>query len=483
MKCFKFKAVNDAVALKSRVAGLISETEKSLSQLGAGRKGFDELDAHLTRFYNSAMPLQFLRLTSDDSSIRAAATEASAMIEQFELAVAKNGALYRLVKDCDIPADDKEATRARELYLRDMELIGASHLASEEQSKAMEIKGKIVELQARFSKNIADDTTHIFFTREELDGMDESFLKSLDTDDENRFKITLDYPICGPVMQLCTNAETRKRLVAISGQKAVAKNESLLPEIIKLRQQVANLLGFESDSALNMARNQRMAGDSVAEVEKFLAKILASLKSKCAQERNEVRAYKGENVDFYPWDGSFYGNIRMKEKYAIDSQKVKEYFPLPHVLKGVLECYSKLLGVTFERDEEAESESWHADVQAYRMLNTEDGKFLARFYLDLHPRTGKYSHAACWWMGKRGMDEESFPQVCMVTNFTKKTAERPALLRFGEVETLFHEFGHVCHACLSQNRYQRLNWTWKAVEMDFVSINPHQLSHFTNLIC
>jgi Zn-dependent oligopeptidase len=173
----------------------------------------------------------------------------------------------------------------------------------------------------------------------------------------------------------------------------------------------------------------------------------------------------------YPYDLSFYNNIRMKTQFNVDHEKIKEYFPLDFVLTGVLDCYSKLLSVTFQRDTEAEAASWHSDVRAYTMYDKADSRPLARFYLDLHPRTGKYTHAACWWLQKKGQAEGSMPTVCMVTNFTSPTADRPALLRFSEVETLFHEFGHVCHACLSQNQFQRLNWTWKAVEMDVLEVD------------
>ncbi len=136
----------------------------------------------------------------------------------------------------------------------------------------------------------------------------------------------------------------------------------------------------------------------------------------------------------YPWDLAFLGNLRQKQKYNLDHERIKEFFPLEHVLAGVFACYSKVLGVRFERDHEAEAHSWHPDVQAYKTYDAATEVFLARFYLDLHPRQGKYTHAACWWMGKKGQEDGSHPTVCMVTNFSEKSATRPALLRFSEVE-------------------------------------------------
>lgn len=466
----QFGVWNSASSVKKSVEQSIELARTSLR----AARDLKSVDSALTTFFNSAMPVQFLRLVSVNDEVRAAATESLEMIEKFELEVARDEELYKAVVKNNSKDDDAQDVRARQLYARDFELRGGVHLSAEKRSSLSQLRDRVVELQGLFSKNIADDASHVVFTREDLDGLDDAFLGSLERTADGGYVVTLRYPHANPVMQLAKSGATRKRMWQAVSRKAAATNTDVLPKIVDLRLQIAHLLGFSSDAQVCFSHQQRMAGEQVEDVDRFLERIEHMIAPKKEEEIEALKAIKREvepgSVDLFPWDISFLLNLRMKREFDVDHQLVKEYFPLDHVVEGVFSCYSKLLGLNFVRDDEAEKASWHPSVRAYRVHDAGTQEFLARFYLDLHPRTGKYTHAACWWLQKRGQEANSHPTVCMVTNFTEPTKDRPALLRFSEVETFFHEFGHVCHACLSNARYQRLNWTWKAVEMDFLEV-------------
>ncbi len=430
MRAFNFSRFTSGQAVRAATEAIVADTRRALSAASSLR----DLDRALTTFYNAAMPIQFLRLTSTHEEVRAAASESQGAVERMELEVVSDRRLFEIVRNeqCE---GDKEATRAKELYLVDFELKGGAALGEEAQKELMQLKNRIVELQGRYSKNLADDATKVAVSREELAGLGDDFISGLEQTPEGLFVVTLRYPHVNPVMQLATSEETRKKLWIASCHKAVPANLELLPEIVTLRRRIAELLlgPNHCDADLAVARGRRMAGESVEDVTTFLDRIETMLKEKAASELKDLHEIKGSTV-IYPWDAGFLGNLRQKRKYNLDHELIKQYFPLDQVLSGVFACYSKLLGVRFERDHEAESVSWHPDVQAYKMYDAQTETYLARFYLDLHPRQGKYTHAACWWMGKKGQEDGTHPTVCMITNFSEKTADAPALLRFSEVE-------------------------------------------------
>lgn len=472
--CFDFVGFDNVMTVSNIIKKAIDDARSQLQIANS----MQSIDLALTVFYNTVMPVQFLRLVSTNDKVRDVATNMYAEIQRFELEFARDERLFKIINETS--DDNPETKRAKQMYLLDFELKGGLKLDLDSRSSLGKLKDKVIELCSAFQKNLADDANHILLTRDELDGLDESFINNLDQKD-GKYVVTIKYPHSGPVMRLANRPETRRHMWLAMKMKAIPSNVPLLPEIVSLRKEIASLLGFDSDASLSLSNGQRMV-ESPKQVTEFLDRIANLLKKKTEDEMTSLRKIKGamdvnltdvNNVDIYPWDISYLTNKRMKAEFSVDHELVKEYFPLENVLNGILHCYSTLLSVTFKRDVEAEKMAWHKDVHCFQMLDTKSGNFIARFYLDLHPRPGKYSHAACWWLTKKGQAPSSYPMVCVVTNFTEKTMgsqARPALLRFNEVETFFHEFGHACHACLSNSIYQRLNWTWTAVEMDFLEV-------------
>ena len=176
------------------------------------------------------------------------------------------------------------------------------------------------------------------------------------------------------------------------------------------------------------------------------------------------------------WDRNFYTNVLKEKFYSIDEEKIKEYFPVDHVVKETMEIYQELLGLKFTLIPNVQL--WHEDASMYLVEDAANGETLGHFYLDLHPRDNKFSHAAVFPLLKRAkIDGKVIPAAAaMLCNFDKPSAERPSLLPHGDVVTFFHEFGHVMHGMCSHANYSRFSGT--SVERDFVELPSQMLENW-----
>ncbi len=403
----------------------------------------------------------FMSYVAEDAEVRAAADTLREALEKYEIELGFREDVYNAVQDyaqtpeaASLTGEDR---RVLEFTLRDYRRDGFD-LPSEQRGKVKELKTRLVELGLQFQRNIDTYDDAILISREELIGLPDAYISGLKTeqkDGQTLYRVSLDYPELHPFLDNAEREDLRKELLVKSFRKGGEANIGILEEAIAVRDQLARLLGYDSWAAYVL--EVRMAKSPPA-VREFLTDLRAKIEPKRAGDMGGLEQAKrdhtgGAGSGLHLWDWRFYHNYLLKTKYAVDDFEVAKYFPLDAVMDGLFDVYQKLLGVRFESVEPANA--WHPEVKLYRILDAGDGHEVAHFYMDLFPRPNKYGHAAAFTLvGGRKLGDGSYqkPISAIVANFTKPTAGQPSLLRHTEVETLFHEFGHILHQTLTTRR-------------------------------
>ena len=293
---------------------------------------------------------------------------------------------------------------------------------------------------------------------------------------------TLDFPSYGPFMQYAENRDLREKMFMAYNTLCTHENETnnidICKRLINIRRETAQLLGY--DTYADYVLVKRMASN-VANVYKLLDDLIDAYKPTAVTEKEELKQMakrmNGEDFKLMPWDGAFYSHKLQLEKYNVDAEMVRPYFELSKVIKGVFGLATRLYGITFQENKDIPV--YHPDVKAYEVFD-KDGSYLAVLYADFYPRKGKQGGA--WmtsyqdqWINQKG--ENIRPHVSLVMNFTKPTADKPALLTLGEVETFLHEFGHSLHGMFANTRFSSLSGT--NVWWDFVELPSQFMENFS----
>lgn len=293
---------------------------------------------------------------------------------------------------------------------------------------------------------------------------------------------TLDFPSYGPFMQYVENRDLREKMFMAYNTLCTHENETnnidICKRLINIRRETAQLLGY--DTYADYVLVKRMASN-VANVYKLLDDLIDAYKPTAVAEKEELKQMakrmNGEDFKLMPWDGAFYSHKLQLEKYNVDAEMVRPYFELSKVIKGVFGLATRLYGITFRENKDIPV--YHPDVKAYEVFD-KDGSYLAVLYADFYPRKGKQGGA--WmtsyqdqWINQKG--ENIRPHVSLVMNFTKPTADKPALLTLGEVETFLHEFGHSLHGMFANTRFSSLSGT--NVWWDFVELPSQFMENFS----
>ena len=293
---------------------------------------------------------------------------------------------------------------------------------------------------------------------------------------------TLDFPSYGPFMQYAENRDLREKMFMAYNTLCTHENETnnidICKRLINIRRETAQLLGYHTYADYVLVK--RMASN-VANVYKLLDDLIDAYKPTAVAEKEELKQMakrmNGEDFKLMPWDGAFYSHKLQLEKYNVDAEMVRPYFELSKVIKGVFGLATRLYGITFRENKDIPV--YHPDVKAYEVFD-KDGSYLAVLYADFYPRKGKQGGA--WmtsyqdqWINQKG--ENIRPHVSLVMNFTKPTADKPALLTLGEVETFLHEFGHSLHGMFANTRFSSLSGT--NVWWDFVELPSQFMENFS----
>lgn len=357
-------------------------------------------------------------------------------------------------------------------------------LDKETRDKVVELRKKLTDLSLEFQKKLGEDKSYLLFTREELDGVPESTVETFEREGD-KYKVTFKYPDYLPTMKYAKSAATRKRMYE-GYETRVPENRALVKEAVKLRAEVAKLMGYKNHAAFVL--EDRMA-KSPETVKAFLEDLRAKATDKGREELANLLKLKNEDLrarglpeedTFYIWDNSFYNNMLLERDYQVDSEKISEYFPLDQTIEGMFAIFSKLFNLEFVQVETKDTPDlvWHEDVKLFEVR--EDSKFRGYLYLDMHPRDGKYGHAANFGLygGYQDADgSEHYPVTALVCNFSKPTATKPSLLKHQEVTTFFHELGHGIHDLVGRSKYSQFSGT--SVDWDFVEAPSQMLEFWT----
>lgn len=439
------------------------------------------LDDVLARFEIDTGMTMFMAYVSTDAAERDRGTRAEEDYNNWHIELDQNEALYKALKAAGAKASGMEALQKRLLdyTLRDFRRAGME-LSPDKRNELKAIQKQISRLGIEFEKNIRNDETTVPVTRDELSGMDEEFINRLKRSG-NVFLVGMDYPTFHGILDNCTNETTRKKVWLAYKRRGGVNNVRVLEQILKLRAQAADMLGYKS--AADYEIEIRMAKNADA-VKAFYDKLRPLVREKALLDYEEYlgekRSFTGDpDAVLHPWDQSFYEKRLQRSKYSVDARKVQEYFPMDRVVDGLFSITQSLYGLEY-RDVTDQAPSngrpiWHRDVKLYEVWDKAANQMLGEFYLDLHPRPNKYTHAAQWGLvpRKRWPDGKvEKPLAALVCNFTKPTDTKPSLLTHDEVETFFHEFGHCLHTILTEAQTVRFAGT--SVERDFVEA-PSQM--------
>jgi thimet oligopeptidase len=426
----------------------------------------------------------FMVRVHPDSDVRAAAQAADERLTTWSHALPLRDDLARALqawsRGAAAAALEGEQRRLLERWLRDLRRAGHG-LADEVRAEVRSITERLVVLESTFQRNVDEWSDGIDVTRDDLVGLPESYVSQLSPGTlPDTLRVSLDYPDYYPFMEGSPRRDLRQILATRFASRAVALNRPVLEEALALRRRKAVLLDYPSWAHFRI--EPKMAG-SPERVASFHAGLWPPLRQLAdAEYAAMVRELERDtgSTDLRWWDINYYDRRLVTLHHQVDTLEVSSYLELEAVLEGMLDLVGEVFGLTFTEHDEAQA--WHEEVRLLELRDRDDGEHLGWCYLDLHPRPGKYGHAMAWpvrharW-GPDGRRESGIS--ALIVNLPRSTAEGPALLRHDDVETLFHEFGHVLHEVLGQNHTFQLsmygieddfpeaisqimeNWTWE----------------------
>jgi len=431
-------------------------------------------------------PLTFPQHASADKILREASTEASRHLEEFDVEMSMRKDVFDKIlafkKKENLEKLEPEAKRYVERMIK-LGMRNGLHLSEDIREEIKSIKKRQSELSITFQRNLNEENTVMEFTEEELAGLQSDFLESLEKLPSGKLKVTLKYPHFFPIVRKASNEQTRLKIETAYHSRCMEENTPILEELVQLRHKQAKLLGYPNHVAY--ITELRMAKTPQA-VEKFLRELAKKLRPLWDKEKEIMLTFKADECKAQGrkydgclnyWDCRYYMAMVEEKLYAVDQNQLKEYFPIQTVTKGLLEIYQELLSLKFTEIENGEV--WHEDVRLFRVNDAQDNTMLGYFFLDLYPREGKYGHAAVFTLQPGCITRDGTRQVAvaaMMANFTKPTKDKPSLLDHKEVETYFHEFGHVMHQMCARAKYSLFSGT--RVERDFVEAPSQMLENW-----
>ena len=492
---------------------LIAESKKEIAEITSQKEGptfkntiealafsGEQLEIVSSIFFN-------LNSAETNDEIQRIAQEVSPLLTEYSASISQNKSLFDRIKKVfedqkKYNLDEEQQMLLTETYKGFVRSGALLNEADKEKLKNISVELSTKSLQ--FGQNVLAETNSYFkliSNESDLKGIPAPILDQYREEAKERnldgFLITLQYPSFLPLMTYAENRELRKELSLANGKKSFQNNEfdnqNLIKEIISLKQEKAKLLGYNSYAEYVL--EERMA-KSPNQVSTFLQELLEKAKPFAEKEIEELKKLaKADGIEeMQSYDHTFYAEKLRKEKFDIDDEELKPYFPLEKVQDAVFGLANKLFGLEFI--ETKEIQKYHEEVKTYEVwevggpksevsseLETSDTRlptshFKALLYTDYFPRKGK--RAGAWMTSYKNQyrkdGKNHRPHISVVCNFSKPSSNAPSLLTFQEVTTLFHEFGHALHGVLANTTYPNLSGT--SVKWDFVELPSQFLENY-----
>ena len=407
-----------------------------------------------------------LRSVHPDAAMREIGEKCEQEAESLSTELALDPEVYAPLARVDARNED-EATRYYLFrVLRDFRRAGVDREQAV-RSRVRALNEELVRIGQEFSRNIRDDVRSIQIAPGELAGLPDDYVRGHQPGEDGRVTITTDYPDYVPFMTYARASPAREELWKVYRRRAHPKNLEVLDRMLRKRHELARLLGYQSWAAY--VTEDKMIGSAGAAGD-FIEKIAQASAARAGRDAEALRQRAG-TPRLEAWDSEFLKERIRAEQFDFDSQSVRPYFELAAVQQGLLDLTGKLFGISIRPA--AEAPLWHPEVTAWDVL--ESGRLQGRFYLDLHPREGKYKHAAQFTLVS-GQAGGALPEAALVCNFPRPGKE-PALLEHSEVVTFFHEFGHLLHHLLGgRTRWAGLSGV--RTEWDFVEAPSQMLEEW-----
>lgn len=438
----------------------------------------EELQTELENYWST---VSHLNSVCNTDALREAYSEAQPKISAYYTELGQNHKLYSAYQQLDISLLDKAQQKVVDNALRDFELSGVA-LASGKQGRFAQIKQQTSKLSTKFSENILDATQHYskhITDVQELSGMPDLALRAAQQAAHAKglagYLLSLEFPSYLPVMTYCDNRQLRQEVYTAFATRASDTsqhkqwdNSPIIEELLALRAEQAEILGFASYAHLSLAT--KMA-DTPQDVLGFLDDLASHSVDRAREELRTLEKFahseSGLNT-LQAWDIGYYSEKLKQQTFSISQDELRAYFPLEKVLEGLFTISARLFD--FKIEEILEFDSWHDDVKLFKILK--DNQVIARFYLDPFARANKRGGAwmdGCRTRRRNLQGELQLPTAYLVCNFNAPIDSDPALLTHAEVTTLFHEFGHGLHHMLTEIEYADVSGIngvpWDAVEL------------------
>jgi Zn-dependent oligopeptidase len=476
-------------AVDAMMKDAIGTANKALDQIGAQdpskvtfKSTIVALDDLTYQAGNAANKAVIIKESNTNEKMRAAAENAVKEFQDWVVGIDYREDVYKALKAF---ADTKpnlsgEDKKLFDETMRDYRRAGLA-LPPDKRKEVEQLRKDLSKLGTDFDTNIVNAKAPVVFTKAELDGVPESFFASpgVKTGDD---AYTVLANVTWHFVTVEENAKseaTRKKLYVIHDSLAKDTNRTVLNQMIALRNKIALRLGYKSwddyQTEIKMAKTS-------AGAKKYIDDLVSGIQPKFAAEVAEIQKMKAADTrdpkaTIGVWDWRYYDNQLVKQKYAVDKEALRDFFPFQKVLEGMFNIYQSIFGLKFEKI--AAPYKWIDDLQFYMVTDAATGEPLGMFYLDMFPREGKFNHFAEFGIisGKLLPDGKyQRPVAALLCNFPPPGADKPSLMTHSDVETLFHEFGHCLHEITTRAKYGRFAGTH--VPGDFVEAPSQMLQNW-----